>query len=85
MPRRASEPLEKKDIILFKGDWEELATILAPHKIKPTVYIRMLVRKNLNRIRSAAAEAAQPIPELTDDDIRDLDLTAESSDTGESE
>jgi len=85
MPRRASEPLEKKDIILFRGDWDELAAILAPLKIKPTVYIRALVRKNLIRIRAAAAEKARPTPELSDADLRDLDLlTDESGDTGES-
>lgn len=84
MARKAAEPLEKKDIILFQGDWDELAAILAPFKIKPTVFIRQLVRKKLAQIKSAAAERAQPTPELTDDDLDFSDAT-ESSESGEPE
>jgi hypothetical protein len=83
--RKSAEPLEKKDVILFAGDWDELAALLAPFKIKPTVFIRQLVRKKLAQIKSAAAEQARPTPELQDDDLDFTGLAAESSDTREPE
>ena len=79
MGRRAEEPLEKKDIILFKGDWEALRVILAPRKITPTVFIRALVRKKLREIEAKTNLLAQPGPELKDDDLELGDLAAAQS------
>lgn len=64
MGRRADEPLEKKDIILFKGDWDELTAILAPRKVKPTVFIRALVRQKLNEIKARADIHSKPVAEV---------------------
>jgi hypothetical protein len=69
MGRKAEEPLEKKDVILFLGDWERLATILAPRKVKPTVFIRRLVRRTIESIEARAALMAQPTPEISLDDL----------------
>lgn len=87
MGRKSEEPLEKKDVILFKGDWARLEEILRPRKIKPTVFIRKLVRQKLQEIEarldltsSTAKEPShvrQPI---------DLDsFTIDSGESGESE
>lgn len=85
MARKSPEPLEKKKVTFYAGDWDELASILAPHKIKPTVFVRQLLRKKLAYIRAAAAEKARPLPEIADADIDLDDLAAESSDPGEPE
>lgn len=84
MGRRAEEPLEKKDIILFKGDWEALRNILAPRKVTPTVFIRALVRKKLREIEAKTNMVAKPGPELKDDDL-DLGTldSSKSADGGE--
>lgn len=74
MGRRAEEPLEKKDIILFKGDWAELEAILAPRKVKPTVFIRHLVRKKILEIKERTNSVSRPTPELTDDDLDTIGL-----------
>jgi len=83
MGRRESEPLEKKDIILFHGDWDRLAAILAPVRIKPTVFIRHLVRKKILEIEAKAGLEAKPVAELTDDDLAELGITTEPTDPGE--
>ena len=78
MGRRADEPLEKKDIILFKGDWDKLVAILGPRKVKPTVFIRALVRNKIREIEARADLQAKPVPELKDDDLNLTDLITES-------
>ena len=85
MARKSPEPLEKKKVTFYAGDWDELASFLAPYKIKPTVFVRQLLRKKLSYIKAAAAEKARPLPELSDDDINFNDLAAESSDSREPE
>jgi hypothetical protein len=67
MGRKAEAPLEKKDVILFLGDWDRLAAILAPRKVKPTVFIRRLVRRTIESIEARAALMAQPTPDIPDD------------------
>ena len=84
MARKSDEPLEKRDVILFKGDWEELVSYLAPLKVRPTVFIRMLVRKKILEIRERANAQARPTPELSDDDIEQFGLT-ESPESSEPE
>lgn len=87
MARKSSVPLEKKDVILFEGDWDELTAYLAPLKIKPTVFIRALVHKKLLEIRAKAAEQQRPTPELSDDFINELaaDATESTPDGGTDE
>jgi hypothetical protein len=69
MGRKAEEPLEKKDVILFLGDWDRLATILAPRKVKPTVFIRRLVRRTIESIEARAALMAHSTPDISSDDL----------------
>lgn len=85
MARRSPTPLEKKDVILYEGDWDELASYLTPRKIKPTVFIRELVHKKVLQIRAASAEQHRPTPELTDDDIASLGLDTLPAGAGESD
>jgi hypothetical protein len=68
MGKRAEEPLEKKDLNLFAGDWEELESILKPKKISVSVYIRKLIRRNIQQIKSKAADTYRPVPETDEDD-----------------
>lgn len=83
MGRKASRPLEKKDIILYEGDWDRLAEILGPTKIKPTVFIRELVRKTIARIEAKAAETHRPVTEIKDDDLGDIATLASATDESE--
>lgn len=79
MGRKAEEPLEKKDVSLFIGDWDRLAAVLAPRRISPTVFIRKLVRRTLTQIEAKAAFDAKPVLTEISDDIIDGAL-AESTD-----
>ena len=73
MGRRAEEPLEKKDVILFQGDWDRLREILASAKITPTQFIRALVRKKIREIEARVNDIAKTGPEVSHDEL-DLDL-----------
>ena len=52
MTRRAEEPLERRDIQLYKGDWLLLQEILAPAKVSPTEFIRKLVRTTILKVKA---------------------------------
>ncbi len=79
MGRRADEPLEKRDMILFKGDWDKLVAFLSPRKVKPTVFIRHLVRNKIREIEARTDLQSKPVAELKDDDIDLGDLASESA------
>lgn len=49
--RRSEEPLERRDVQLFKGDWETLREIL-PKGLTPTEFIRRLVRRTIVRAKT---------------------------------
>lgn len=68
MGKRAEEPLEKKDLNLFAGDWEELEAILKPRKVSVSVFIRKLIRQKILQIKSRAADTYRPVPETDDDE-----------------
>jgi hypothetical protein len=69
MARKAEEPIEKKKIGLFEGDFERLAEILAPKKVTPSVFIRHLVRRKLRQLEAALGEIARPVEVELDDII----------------
>lgn len=89
MGKKNRAELEKKDIILYKGDWADLAAILKPRRITPTVFIRELVHRKLLQIKSATQDTHNTL-ELPDV-LADTDLTTvldpsghdESADEGE--
>lgn len=87
MGRKVTAELEKKDIILFKGDWAELDAILAPRKITVTQFIRELVHRKLMQIKAAAQDTHKVVetPDvLGDADLADLATAGhdESADEG---
>ena len=67
MGRKEDEPLEKKKVNLYQGDWDRLSEILAARKISPTFFIRRLVRRTLLSIQARSLEVAQNVE--TDDDV----------------
>lgn len=54
MTKRAEEPLERRDVQLFKGDWEILGEIVRPLGLTPTEFIRKLVRKTIIQVKTKA-------------------------------
>jgi len=56
MPKRSREPLELKgrEIRFYQGDWDELASILAPVKLTPSAFIREMTRKHIRAIQAQA-------------------------------
>lgn len=80
MPKRENAELEKKDIILFKGDWAELDLLLAASKTKitPTQFIRHLVHNKIASIKSRSQDKHQQVetPDvLAGTDLSDLPHT----------
>lgn len=73
MPKRDSAELEKKDIILFKGDWVELDLLLAASKITVTQFIRHLVHNKIAQIKSRTQDQHQQVD--TPDVLADTDLS----------
>jgi len=67
MPRRESEALERHDIVLYKGDWEDLRVLLASTRVTPTAFIRALVRRTIRRIEATKAGMERPVEEDIDD------------------
>jgi hypothetical protein len=65
MARRAEEPLEKRLILLFKGDWVALERLLAG-RMTPTEFIRRSVRRTIRK-------AAQRV-ELTERNTPDVSI-----------
>lgn len=59
--RKAEEPIEKKKIALFVGDFERLAEILATKNVPPSVFIRHLVRRKLRQLEAALGEISKPV------------------------
>ena len=83
MPRKSSgEKLERKDLILYAGDWDRLGELLAPTRVTRTEFIRRLVRKTILRIEAARAGIERPVEDI---DARSLDATIESASHGRSE
>lgn len=74
MGKQNRVPLEKKDIILYEGDWDKLATILAPRKVKPTYFIRELVHRTIARIEAQAQDTFKTVEISNDDLAAGLDL-----------
>lgn len=64
MPRRETEKLERRDIVLYKGDWEDLRILLASTRVTPTAFIRALVRRTIRRIEAAKAGAERPVEDI---------------------
>jgi hypothetical protein len=54
MARRSEEPLEKKLILLFRGDWKALEELLAK-RMTPTEFIRRIVRKTIQKAHSVGS------------------------------
>lgn len=78
MPKRDTAELEKKDIILVKGDWAELDLLLAPTKITVTQFIRHLVHNKIAQIKSRGQDQHKQVetPDvLAGTDISDLPHT----------
>lgn len=69
MPRKAEEPLDRKKISLFEGDFERLADLLAAKNIPPSVFIRHLVRRKLRQLEAILNEVSRPTGDLDLDDI----------------
>lgn len=59
MVQKSEIPLEMKKLYLFKGDWDRLSEIIAPARLKPSRFIRHLIRKKIIELESALAEAPQ--------------------------
>lgn len=57
MPAKAEEDLQRHIILLFEGDFDRLGALLSEQKIKPSVFIRHIVRKYI--------EAAEGQPTLS--------------------
>ncbi len=80
MPKAEKVELEKRDIILYKGDWNELATILKSKRITPTFFIRELVHRKLAQIKAAAQDTHQTV-EIDDVELGNLgELTSDDAD-----
>lgn len=79
MGKKERVPLEKRDIILYAGDWDELAAILKTRRITPTQFIRELVHRKLLQIRSASQDTHNQ--ELPDVELAlDADLSPDNDD-----
>lgn len=84
MARKEDEPLERKKINLYQGDWERLSEILTTKRISPTFFIRRLVRRTLLSIEARAEAQAKPL-ETEADVVRDaLRDSAESANNSQS-
>lgn len=68
-----TEPLERRDMILYRGDWEELQELLAGTRIKPTTFIRMLVRRTIRRIQAAKAGVERPVEGIDERLVSDIE------------
>lgn len=69
MGRRSKEKLEGKHLMLFAGDFDELAHLLGG-KIAPSVAIRVLVRKFKEKLK---AKVEQTVPSHSVEiDLNDL-------------
>lgn len=70
MGRRAEEPLDKrKNLILFRGDWERLEYLLHPTGVPTGVFLRQLVRKKITQLEAAANAAAGPTADINADEL----------------
>lgn len=57
MPRKNRRPLDPRgrEVLFYSGDWDRLAEILAPRRIKPGTFIRAMVAKIISSREAAAA------------------------------
>lgn len=69
------EPLERKDAVLFKGDWATLQELLAGTRVKPTEFIRVLVRRTIRRIQATRAGMERPVEDIDERLITELERT----------
>ena len=76
MARKATVPLELKKLYFYKGDWEELTSILAARNITPSAFIRELVHRKLATIRALAVDTHSQV-ELPDDGLAELVSSAD--------
>jgi hypothetical protein len=81
MGRRAEEPLDKrKNLTLFRGDWEKLEDFLRPTGVPTGVFLRLLVRKKIIQLEAASNDAAGSY--TTDIDPQFLVESLESAKSG---
>lgn len=71
MARREGEKLERRDMVLYVGDWDELGELLAPTRITRTEFIRLLLRRTIRRIQAAKAGMERPVEDIEDDKLID--------------
>jgi hypothetical protein len=75
MGRRASEPLDKrKNLLLYKGDWERLEDLLFPTGIPIGVFLRQLVRKKILQLEAVKNEHSRPVHADASEFIESLEL-----------
>lgn len=73
MPRRETEKLERRDIMLYAGDWEELRLLLAATRVTPTAFVRALVRRTIRRIQAAKAGEERPVEDIDEQLITNVE------------
>jgi len=61
--KKSDEELERKLILLYKGDWQLLQEILAG-RLTPTEFIRRAVRKTIERAHEKRRAVARNIPDV---------------------
>lgn len=84
MGRKSEEPIEKKKLALFVGDFERLGEILAPRNVTPSVFIRHLVRRKLRQLEAVMDAVSRPTGDIDLDDIIQSASTDPAADAGES-
>jgi hypothetical protein len=62
--KRSEEELEKKLILLYKGDWIRLQEILG-RRITPTEFIRRVVRRTINRAYEKRNQVARSTEDVS--------------------
>lgn len=78
MGRRAGEKLERKDVVLYDGDFDRLRELLAATHVTPTEFIRRLVRRTILRIEAARAGAERPVEDIDVRIVNSLESTGNS-------
>jgi hypothetical protein len=80
MPKRSRQPLEirGREVRLYKGDWDRLEEILAPHRLKPSAFIRELVSKKIRQIEETQTQPMETAYDDRSDELADIITTAAS-------
>jgi hypothetical protein len=74
MPRKSKFPLDPigREILPYRGEWERLAEILAPKKIRPSTFLREVIHRTIRRAEEHANKDNLDLPEIdletSDDD-----------------